>query len=46
MNRQRRLAALFVILALAGCTSVAVGPEQGPNAPYQQPEPRDISGMH
>ena len=46
MNRQRRLAALFVVLALGGCTSVAAGPGEGPNAPYQQHEPRDISGMH
>jgi hypothetical protein len=46
MRWQRRLAALFVVLALAGCTSVAVGPGQVPNAPYQQSDPHDTSGMH
>jgi uncharacterized protein YceK len=35
-----RVAALFVILALAGCASVAALSGQGPNAPYQQ-WPRD-----
>jgi hypothetical protein len=33
-------------LALAGCASVAAGPRQAPNAPYQQGDPRDTSGMH
>jgi hypothetical protein len=40
------MAALFVVLALAGCTSVAAGPGRAPNAPYQQGDPRDTSGMH
>jgi hypothetical protein len=40
------MAALFLVLALAGCASVAAGPGQVPNAPYQQTDPRDISGMH
>jgi hypothetical protein len=43
---QRRLAALFVLVALAGCASMAAGPGQAPNAPYQQGDPRDTSGMH
>jgi hypothetical protein len=47
MLSQRRLAALFIILALAGCAPMAVGPGQTPNAPYQQQgDPRDTSGMH
>ena len=46
MKWDRRLAALFVVLALAGCAPVAVGPGQTPNAPYQQADPRDTSGMH
>ena len=46
MNLRSWLAALFAIFVLAGCTSVAAGQGQGPNAPYQQHEPRDISGMH
>jgi hypothetical protein len=45
MHWQRRLAALFVFLALAGCASLAAGPK-APNAPYQQGDPRDTSGMH
>jgi hypothetical protein len=32
--------------ALAGCASVAAGSGQAPNAPYQQSDPRDTSGMH
>jgi hypothetical protein len=40
-------AALLVTLMLAGCgASVAAGPGQPPNAPYQQGDPRDTSGMH
>ena len=46
MLLQRRLAALFAVLALAGCAPVAVGPGHTPNAPYQQADPRDTSGMH
>jgi hypothetical protein len=46
MHWQRRLAALFVFLALAGCASMSAGPGQTPNAPYQQGDPRDTSGMH
>jgi hypothetical protein len=42
----RRMAVLFVVLALAGCASMAAGPGQTPNAPYQQDDPRDTSGMH
>jgi len=46
MLLQRPLAALFAVLALAGCAPVAVGPGQTPNAPYQQQgDPRDTSGM-
>jgi hypothetical protein len=43
---RRRIAALFVVLALAGCASVASEPAQAPNAPYQQSDPRETSGMH
>jgi hypothetical protein len=47
MLLQRRLAALFVVLALTGCAPLAVGPGQTPNAPYyRQADPRDTSGMH
>jgi hypothetical protein len=46
MHSPRWLAALFVVLALAGCASVAAGPAQAPSAPYQQGDPRDTSGMH
>ena len=42
----RRMAVLFVVLALAGCASMSAGPGQTPNAPYQQRDPRDTSGMH
>jgi len=42
----RRMAVLFVVLALAGCASMSAGPGQTPNAPYQQGDPRDTSGMH
>jgi integrase len=34
-----------MILALAGCATVAAGSGQAPNAPDQQSEPRDTSGM-
>jgi hypothetical protein len=46
MNWRRRLAAFFVIFAIAGCAAMEAGPRQAPNAPYQQSEPRDTSGMH
>jgi hypothetical protein len=46
MYWHRRLAALFVVLALAGCAPVVAGPGQTPNAPHQQGDPRDTSGMH
>jgi hypothetical protein len=46
MHWQRWLATLFVVLALAGCASVAARSGQAPNAPYQQGDPRDTSGMH
>jgi hypothetical protein len=46
MYWHRRLAALFVVLALAECASVAAGPGQASNAPYQHGDPRDTSGMH
>ena len=46
MYWDRWLVALFLVLAFSGCASVVAGPEQGSNAPYQQREPRDISGMH
>ena len=43
----KRMAVLFVVLALAGCaSSMSPGPGQTPNAPYQQGDPRDTSGMH
>jgi hypothetical protein len=34
------------LVALAGCAPVAAGPSWAPNAPYEQEEPRDTSGMH
>jgi hypothetical protein len=40
------MAAPFLVLALAGCAFVAAGPGQAPNAPDQQSDPRDTSGMH
>jgi hypothetical protein len=46
MLPQRRVAALSLVLALAGCASVAAGPGQAPSAPCQQGDPRDTSGMH
>jgi hypothetical protein len=46
MNWHSRLIALFVILALTGCTPMAAKPGQVPNAPNQQGDPRDTSGMH
>jgi hypothetical protein len=46
MNWQRSLAALFVVLALAGCPQGITGQAGPPYAPYQQDDPRDSSGMH
>ena len=46
MNLWVSLAALLVILALAGCAPLAGGPVQAPTAPYHQDDPRDVSGMH
>jgi hypothetical protein len=46
MKRVRPLAALLIVLTLLGCASVTAGPEQWQNTPYQQSEPRDVSGMH
>ena len=40
MNLHRRLAALFLILALAGCAPVATGEGPAPDAPY----PHDDEG--
>jgi hypothetical protein len=40
------MAALFLISALAGCASMPAGPGKAPDAPYQQGDPRDTSGMH
>jgi hypothetical protein len=34
MNLYRRLAALFLILALVGCAQAATGQGQAPYAPY------------
>jgi len=45
MHWHRRVAALFVMLALAGCAPVPVGPGQAPNAPSQQDDHRDTGGM-
>jgi hypothetical protein len=46
MLLRRRMATLFVVLALAGCASAEGGPSSAPNAPHQQGDPRDTSGMH
>ncbi len=46
MLLRRRMATLFVIFALAGCASVEGGPRSAPNAPNQQGDPRNTSGMH
>jgi hypothetical protein len=46
MNWRIPLAALFVVLALTGCTPSAGGSGQARTAPYPQQEPRDASGMH
>jgi hypothetical protein len=46
LNVQGWLAALLVVLALAGCAPVVAVPGQAPNAPYQQGDPRVTGGMH
>ena len=46
MNWRIELTALLVVLALVGCAPIAGGPVQAPTAPYQQDDPRDVSGMH
>ena len=45
VNRRRCLVAL-VILALAGCAPLGGRSGQPANAPYQQEDLRDTSGMH
>jgi len=45
MNLRRRLAALFVILALGGCAQVATGKGQAPDAPHPHDSGADIRGM-
>jgi len=42
MKLHRRLAALFVILAFAGCAPVATGQGQAPDAPYSHDSGADI----
>jgi len=46
MNWQSRVAALFVLLALAGCAPGVAGQAGAPSTPHEQDDPRDISGMH
>jgi hypothetical protein len=46
MNWWISLAALLVVLALVGCSAAGGRPGEVPNAPYQQDDPRDVSGMH
>jgi hypothetical protein len=46
MNWYKGVAAAFVMLAHVGCAPMAAGPGQAPNAPYQQDDTRDTSGMH
>jgi len=45
MNLPRRLAALFLILALAGCAQAAMGSGRAPDAPYSRDSGADIRGM-
>ena len=42
MNLHKRLAALFLILALAGCAPVAMGPGQAPYTPYSHGDGADM----
>jgi hypothetical protein len=46
MNWDGWLTALLVMLAFAGCAPATGEPDQAPNAPYQEQDPRDTSGMH
>jgi hypothetical protein len=43
MNRHRRLAALFVLLALCGCAQAVPGRAQAPSALYS---PENNGNMH
>ena len=40
------LAALFVVLAFAGCALGVTSQAGAPSTPYQQSESRDTGGMH
>jgi hypothetical protein len=42
MNLHRRLAGLFLILALGGCAQVATGQGQKPYAPYSHDSGPDM----
>jgi hypothetical protein len=42
MHPHRRLAALFVILALGGCAQMATGQWQAPDAPYSHDSGPDM----
>jgi hypothetical protein len=47
MHLYRRLAALFLVLAVAGCAQATTGQGQAPPAPYSQDNngyPRDRGG--
>jgi hypothetical protein len=44
MNLRRRLAALFLILALGGCAQVPTGSGQEPYAPYSPENMHDRGG--
>jgi len=46
MDWKRRIAALLVVLALSGCSPMEAGAGKVQNAPYQQNDSRDTSGMH
>jgi len=45
MNLHRRLAALFLVLALVECAPVPTGQGQAPDAPYSHDSGADIRGM-
>jgi hypothetical protein len=45
MNLHRRLAALFLLLALGGCAQMATGPGQAPYAPHPRDTGPDIRSM-